>query len=89
MGSLREMYWPSPMLISTLADSLPRRFLQTVAMTVPGSVAAIGDPFCELLKSWRARQTRSLGVRKGLTRIYNHLQDETNGFFPSAWNEKK
>lgn len=31
-----------------LADSLPLRFLQTVAMTVPGSVAATGDPFCEL-----------------------------------------
>ena len=53
-GSFREMYWPSPTFISTLADtfsvnSLPRRaFLQTVAMTVPGSVAARGDPFCEL-----------------------------------------
>ena len=53
------MYCPSPTLISTFAvefaaaaDSLlsrPRRgFLHMVAMTVPGSVAARGDPFWEL-----------------------------------------
>ena len=53
LGSFKEIYWPSPTFISTLADSLPRRFLQTVAMTVPGSVAANGDPFCELEKGKR------------------------------------
>ena len=56
VGSLREIYWPSPTLISTLADSLPRRFLQTVAITVPGSVAETGDPFLELFLGKRRRQ---------------------------------
>jgi len=51
LGSFKEIYWPSPTFISTFSiDSLPRRFLQTVAMTVPGSVVANGDPFCELEK---------------------------------------
>jgi hypothetical protein len=42
------MYFPSPTLISKLADSLPRRFLVTVATTDPFSVVSRGDPFWEL-----------------------------------------
>ena len=63
-GSFNDTYWPSPTLISTFAVAvaadnkddgslsslfkLPRRFLATVAIIVPGSFAARGDPFWEL-----------------------------------------
>jgi len=65
LGSLREIYWPSPTLISTLADPLPRRFLQTVAITVPGSVAARGDPFWEKIPSPRRAVRRTVPIAPG------------------------
>ena len=63
-GSVREMNFPSPTLISKFADSLPLRFLVTVATTDPVSVVSKGDPFAELTtNNWKVAMKLGSQIR--------------------------